>query len=220
MPFLLPVICVNYAKLNYLNYPFIMKLIKLLVVVAVFFSGTLYAQAQSSPKQLLQTVAESLFNDIGQVNAQGNASKEAMSLIVEQRLMPHIDIKFVSFKLLGKHIKGINREQGIAFIGAVEHYLTGTYASALMKYTGQDVIFEQDAAASDSKFATVKTQIIETNKPTIDLHFKLRLGNDQQWKVYDIVAEGISLLSAKQKEIIQRISDVGLAQVTAELKQS
>ena len=89
-----------------------------------------------------------------------------------------------------------------------------------MKYTGQDVIFEQDAAASDSKFATVKTQIIEANKPTIDLHFKLRLGNDQQWKVYDIVAEGISLLSAKQKEIIQRISDVGLDQVTAELQQS
>tara|TARA_Y100000782_G_C9953188_1_gene168541 strand:- start:80 stop:511 length:432 start_codon:yes stop_codon:yes gene_type:complete len=143
-----------------------------------------------------------------------------MSLIVQQRLMPHIDVKFVSFKLLGKHIKDINRDQGVAFINAVEHYLTGTYAGALMKYTGQDVIFEQDAAASDSKFATVKTQIIEPNKPTIDLHFKLRLGNNNQWKVYDIVAEGISLLSAKQKEIIQRISDVGLDQVTAELQQS
>jgi phospholipid transport system substrate-binding protein len=32
------------------------------------------------------------------------------------------------------------------------------------------------------------------------------------------VAEGISLLSAKQKEIIQRISDVGLEQVIGELK--
>ena len=52
----------------------------------------------------------------------------------------------------------------------------------------------------------------------IDLHFKLRQGKDQQWKVYDIVAEGISLLSAKQKEIIQRISDVGLEQVITELK--
>ena len=197
-----------------------MRLIKLLLVIAVFFTSTLYAQTQPSPKQLLQTVAESLFNDIGQVNAKGDASKEAMSSIVQQRLMPHIDVKFVSFKLLGKHIKGISREEGVAFINAVEHYLTGTYAGALMKYTGQDVLFEQDSAASDAKFATVKTQIIEANKPTIDLHFKLRLGNDNQWKVYDIVAEGISLLSAKQKEIIQRISDVGLDQVTKELQQS
>ena len=93
-----------------------MKLIKLLVVIAVFFSSTLYAQTQPSPKQLLQTVAESLFNDIGQVNAKGDASKEAMSLIVQQRLMPHIDVKFVSFKLLGKHIKGINRDQGVRLL--------------------------------------------------------------------------------------------------------
>ena len=195
-----------------------MKLIKLLVVIAVFFSSALYAQTQPSPKQLLQTVAESLFNDIGQVNAKGDASKEAMSLIVQQRLMPHIDVKFVSFKLLGKHIKGIEREQAVQFIDAVEHYLTGTYAGALMKYTGQKVVFERNNAKSDSEYATVNTQIIEPNAPTIDLSFKLRLGKNNEWKVYDIVAEGISLLSAKQKEIIQRISDVGLEQVISELK--
>ena len=64
----------------------------------------------------------------------------------------------------------------------------------------------------------MNTQIIEPNAPTIDLSFKLRLGKNNEWKVYDIVAEGISLLSAKQKEIIQRISEVGLEQVISELK--
>jgi len=160
----------------------------------------------------------SRLNICSKVNAKGDASKADMARIVETRLMPNIDIKFVSFKLLGKHIKGIEREQAVRFIDAVEHYLTGTYAGALMKYTGQQVVFEQDTAKSDSEYATVKTQIIEPNAPVIDLHFKLRQGKDQQWKVYDIVAEGISLLSAKQKEIIQRISDVGLEQVITELK--
>jgi phospholipid transport system substrate-binding protein len=194
-----------------------MKFIKLLLLVTAFLSGSAFAQPQS-PEQLLESVANVLFADIGQVNANGNASKEAMSKIVEKRLMPHIDIKFVSFKLLGKHIKGIEREQAVNFIAAVEHYLTGTYAGALIKYTGQKVVFEHDNNASDSEYATVKTQIIEPNAPIIDLHFKMRLGKDDQWKVYDIVAEGISLLSAKQKEIIQRISNVGLEQVTNELK--
>ncbi|WP_372762226.1 phospholipid-binding protein MlaC [Pseudoalteromonas sp.] len=195
-----------------------MKLIKLFLLVGVLFSGSLFAQAQQSPQLLLKSVADTLFADIGKVNAQGNASKEAMASIVAERLMPHIDIKFVSFKLLGKHIKGIERAQAVNFIDAVEHYLTGTYADALMKYTGQKVVFEQDNALSDADYATVKTQIIEPNKPTIDIHFKLRLGKDNQYKVYDIVAEGISLLSAKQKEITQRISDVGLDKVIEELK--
>jgi len=194
-----------------------MKLSKLLLLAAAFLSSSVFAQ-QQSPDVLLESVAEKLFADIGQINAQGNASKEAMSKVVENRLMPHIDTKFVSYKLLGKHIKEIDRDQAVRFIDAVEHYLSGTYAGALMKYTGQKVVFEHDNGFKESEYATVKTQIIEANAPAIDLHFKLRLGKDKQWKVYDIVAEGISLLSAKQKEIIQRISAVGLEQVISELK--
>ena len=196
----------------------LMKLFNTSFIAAAFFSSALFAQTAQSPQNMLEGVADTLFSDIAKVNAQGDASKADMARIVETRLMPNIDIKFVSFKLLGKHIKGIEREQAVRFIDAVEHYLTGTYAGALMKYTGQQVVFEQDTAKSDSEYATVKTQIIEPNAPVIDLHFKLRQGKDQQWKVYDIVAEGISLLSAKQKEIIQRISDVGLEQVITELK--
>ncbi|MBH0058342.1 ABC transporter substrate-binding protein [Pseudoalteromonas sp. SWXJZ94C] len=195
-----------------------MKLIKLLLLATALLSSSVFAKEQTSPDQLLESVANTLFSDIAQVNAKGNASKEAMSAIVSKRLMPHIDVKFVSFKLLGKHIKGIEREQAVRFIDAVDHYLTGTYAGALMKYTGQKVVFEKNNAKSDSEYATVNTQIIEPNAPTIDLSFKLRLGKNDEWKVYDIVAEGISLLSAKQKEITQRISDVGLEQVITELK--
>ena len=86
-----------------------------------------------------------------------------------------------------------------------------------MKYTGQEIKFEDDNNPTNGDFATVKTQILDSNAPTIDLHFKLRQGKDGGWKVYDIVADVISLLSAKQKEVIQRISEVGLANVTAEL---
>jgi phospholipid transport system substrate-binding protein len=38
-----------------------------------------------------------------------------------------------------------------------------------------------------------------------------------EWQVYDLVAESISLLNAKQKEIVSRISEVGIDKVTNEL---
>ena len=186
--------------------------------ISLLFSASLFAQGQQPAlHQLLTQVGDQLFSEIGKVNSQGTASKSDMAQIVETYLMPNIDVKFVSYKLLGKHIKGIDREQATAFISAVEHYLTTTYASALMKYTGQEIKFEESSDSTAGDFATVKTQIIDDNAPTIDLHFKLRQGKDGSWKVYDIVAEGISLLSAKQKEVIQRISEVGLDQVIAEL---
>ena len=192
------------------------KLVNSFLLIAALFTATAFASEDRSPKQLLESVTADLFVDIANVNAKGDARSEAMANIVEKRLLPHMDIKFVSYKLLGKHIKGLRRDQAVDFIAAVEHYLTVTYAGALMKYTGQKVIFDQSQLIDDG-YATVKTQIVDDNAPAIDLHFKLRQGKDKQWKVYDIVAEGISLLSAKQKEVLQRISQVGIDEVTSEL---
>ncbi|KZN50143.1 ABC transporter substrate-binding protein [Pseudoalteromonas luteoviolacea] len=175
------------------------------------------AMANETPYQLINQVGEGLFADIKKVNAGGKATSQEMRSIVKTQLMPHIDTRFVSRKLLGKHIKGLKRQEAIEFINAVTHYLEVTYASALMQYKGQEVVFEKAPVPQDSKYATVKAVIKESAGPDIDLHFKFRKGKDGKWKVYDLVAEGISLLSAKQKEIVSRISQVGLAQVTAEL---
>ncbi|QTL34501.1 MlaC/ttg2D family ABC transporter substrate-binding protein [Pseudoalteromonas viridis] len=173
--------------------------------------------ASKAPLALINEVGETLFADIKQINQDGNASPAQMRKLVRAHLMSHIDIRFVSYKLLGKHIKGLTKPQALAFISAVEHYLEVSYASALMQYKGQQVIFEALPAGKESKYATVKAVVRQPSGPDIDIHFKFRRGKEGEWRVYDLVAEGISLLSAKQKEIAVRISQVGLAQVTAEL---
>ncbi|MEZ7205014.1 phospholipid-binding protein MlaC [Pseudoalteromonas sp. DY56-GL79] len=190
---------------------------KLLVIFSfLIFSGVAFAN--DTPYELINQVGDKLFADIKTVNQDGKATETQMKGIVRSHLMPHIDVKFVSFKLLGKHIKGLKRDEAIEFIGAVDNYLVSTYANALLQYKGQDVSFEELPVSDGADFATVKVVIREQSKPDIDMHFKFRQSKDGDWKVYDMVAEGISLLSAKQKEITMRISEVGLAQVTAELK--
>ncbi|WP_105167979.1 MlaC/ttg2D family ABC transporter substrate-binding protein [Pseudoalteromonas sp. T1lg23B] len=189
---------------------------RLIIVLAMLFSAVSFAS--DTPYQLITKVGDELFTDIKAVNKDGKAQPDVMKNIVRSRLMPHIDVKFVSFKLLGKHIKGLQRADAVEFIDAVDSYLVTTYANALLQYKGQEVRFEELPLGGDTEFATVKVVIKETSGPDIDMHFKFRQSKDGSWKVYDMVAEGISLLSAKQKEIISRISEVGLAQVTKELK--
>ncbi|RJE75938.1 ABC transporter ATP-binding protein [Pseudoalteromonas citrea] len=189
---------------------------KLFAALVLLFST--FSFATETPYQLINQVGDKMFTDIKLVNADGKADSSTMKNIVRSRLMPHVDVKFVSFKLLGKHIKGLKRAQAVEFIDAVDSYLISTYAAALLQYKGQQVIFEELPVSKDSDYATVKVLIKEQSGPDIDMHFKFRQGKDGAWKVYDMVAEGISLLSAKQKEITGRISQVGLATVTDELK--
>nr|WP_249364746.1 ABC transporter substrate-binding protein [Pseudoalteromonas rubra] len=197
------------------------RLMQLMLVVMVAF-GSLHSLAatdtQSNPYGLIKSVGDQLFVDISKLNMLEEAQKKAeLKKLVRAQLMPHIDIKYVSFKLLGKHVREIKREQAVTFIDAVESYLANTYANALMSYKGQQVNFIEPVVSSDSKFASVKSEIVEPNAPTIDIVFKFRKNKSGEWQVYDLVAESISLLSAKQKEITARISEVGIDQVSKEL---
>ncbi|MCG7533525.1 ABC transporter substrate-binding protein [Pseudoalteromonas sp. OOF1S-7] len=197
------------------------RLMQLILVTVLAFSsvpGFAAAGTQSNPYGLIKSVGDQLFVDISKLNTLEEVQKKAqLKKLVREQLMPHIDIKYVSFKLLGKHVREINRDQAVTFIDAVEQYLANTYANALMSYKGQQVNFIEPVVSDDSKFASVKSEIVEPNAPTIDIVFKFRKNKAGEWQVYDLVAESISLLSAKQKEITARISEVGIEQVTKEL---
>ncbi|RXF02551.1 ABC transporter substrate-binding protein, partial [Pseudoalteromonas sp. PS5] len=103
---------------------------KLLIIFSLLVFSSI-AVANTSPYTLINQVGDKLFTDIKAVNKEGKATETEMKGIVRSRLMPHIDVKFVSFKLLGKHIKGLKRDEAVDFINAVDDYLVATYASAL-----------------------------------------------------------------------------------------
>jgi phospholipid transport system substrate-binding protein len=80
------------------------------------------------------------------------------------------------------------------------------------------VIFEPEKPVNGKKIVAVKTQIINVNNPTINVVFKMRLNKKTgQWKAFDMVVEGISLLSSKEAELSKRLAKQGVEQVTIEL---
>ena len=133
--------------------------------------------------------------------------------------MPSVDYQYAAFKILGKHLRNTTKEQRVNFITAMRSYLVRTYANALMQYSDQKVLFEPEGKLKDNaKSASVDVKIIDSGKPDIHITFQMRKDSQtQEWKAYDMIVEGISLISSKQSELNRRISDLGLDQVTLEL---
>lgn len=207
-----------YKRSIVLNNP-LRSLFGLLLLIAM----TLPAFAKTapiSPNQMMQSVSEHLFQNLKQLNKDDAQRKQKVSDIVTTHLMPHMDTKYVAYKLLGKHIRSINKPQAMAFIEGVNAYLTGSYTQVLSQYTSQEIIIEPTSTQPSGKLTQVKARIISEHAPSIDLVFKLRKNKKtQQWKIYDLVAEGISLLDAKQKEIVPKITQLGIEKVTKSLSQ-
>ncbi|MDO6486309.1 ABC transporter substrate-binding protein [Colwellia sp. 6_MG-2023] len=196
------------------------RIVNSIVIFLVIFSmSTLsYGMDQSSPYVILEKVGDKLFNRIAASQQEIIKSPEVMQNIVEEELMPSIDYRYASYRILGKHLKSTTKEQREQFVDSMRSYLSRTYATALMQYKNQEIVFEPEKSVVGKKIVGIKVQIVELNSPTIDVIFKMRKNKKTgEWKAFDMVVEGISLLSSKQAELSNKIAKEGIEQVSTEL---
>ncbi|MEP0354600.1 ABC transporter substrate-binding protein [Paraglaciecola sp.] len=206
-----------------MNTPFF-KIIKNVSQITLFLVTTFVASAsageQKDPQLLLEKVTNTTFSRIEQEQQIIQSNPDHLRVIIEQELMPHIDYKFAAFKVLGKHFRSVPKARIPEFVEEFRQYLISNFAVALASYGGQELIFEPVKYDDSAKSMTVKAIIREASRPDIHINFKLRKNKKtQEWKTYDLVAEGISLLSSKQSEFAPMIRQDGIQAVIDVMKQ-
>jgi phospholipid transport system substrate-binding protein len=106
---------------------------------------------------------------------------------------------------LGKTYDSLSDQKKQNFIKLFKGLLENSYASKLESYRDEKINFLDEVVKG--KYALVKTNIVRSNN-TIRVDYKLILGNGQ-WKVYDFVIEGVSMIrnyKAQFTKIIRRDS--------------
>jgi phospholipid transport system substrate-binding protein len=82
------------------------------------------------------------------------------------------------------------------------------------------VLFEPIKEVTNERVVTVRAVIKDEGRPDIKLAFKVRKNKKtNKWKAYDMIAEGISLLSSKQSELETVIRREGIQKVIDLLKE-
>lgn len=194
------------------------NLILLISFVSSLFLSVSANSEEVSPYKVIHNVGNSLFERISKNQQEIEKFPGLMRSIIDEELMPHVDYKYAAYKILGKNLKSTSKEQRENFVLSIRQYLIRTYTGVFSEYNNQKVVFEHDKPTKNKKIVSVATQIIDENSPTINIAFKLRQNRKTgEWKAFDMVVEGISLLSSKQAELSRRIAKEGIETVTLEL---
>ncbi|MBU3002249.1 ABC transporter substrate-binding protein [Paraglaciecola arctica] len=163
---------------------------------------------------MLEDVATKTFKRIKKERQLIEVDPELLRTVMEEELIPHVDYSFSALKVLGKYYKKVPREKIPEYISVFRSYLITTYALAMAYYDGQDVEFQPVREVTGEKTVTVRAVVKEPGRPDINLAFKLRKNSKtNEWKAYDMVAEGISLLSSKQSEFQTILRKDGIQKV-------
>jgi phospholipid transport system substrate-binding protein len=122
---------------------------------------------------------------------QGEANKEAKEKKIESIADQMFDYIALSRLTLGRSWREFNKEQQKEFISLYRDILEKAYMDKILSYTDEKVLFDKEMMLSEKK-AEVQTRII-TKSAEIPINYRVYL-KDGQWRVYDVIIEGISLI--------------------------
>ncbi len=174
----------------------------------------------SSPYDIVESLSKVVFKSVANAKAQGDEkiTKELMQLIVRQQLLPFVDVRFAAYKILGPQLKQSTKEERDLFVDAMERNLVDTYSSALVQYNNQEVRYEPKRDVSNQKMVAVRTELLQPGGKPLSMIFKLRKNSKTgEWKAYDLIVEGISLIDSKRAELSQPLRNDGIGQVAETL---
>ncbi len=190
------------------------------VIVLMWIAVPTIAQTEfDDPYLFVKTVGTSAFSQIKKDQQLINSDATYTRVIVEQQLMPHIDHVYAALSVLGTAAKDVPRDKLDEYFGHFKRYLITTYANALSQYTNQVVEFEPSRPLDGRKTVSVKANIKEPGKPDIQIIFQVRRNKEGQWKAYDLVAEGISMVQSKRSEFAPILRQKGIDAVIAFMRE-
>ncbi|MCP4957307.1 phospholipid-binding protein MlaC [Photobacterium aquimaris] len=199
-----------------------MKFIRglMLCLVAVPMLAQAATVDQSNPYKMMDTVSAHLFGTLKAEQKKIQANPEELRVIVKQELLPYINARYAAYKVLGANLRNTTAEQRDAFTAAFTDYLVASYAQVLTQYTDQKIELESPKPIpADRSIISVRVDIIDPQRPPIRLDFKLRLNKKtKEWQGFDMVAEGVSMLSTKQSEWSGQLRTKGIDAVTQSLR--
>ncbi|MEE2023898.1 MlaC/ttg2D family ABC transporter substrate-binding protein [Alkalimonas mucilaginosa] len=195
---------------------------RLLLAATFLISGFVVAEVPryTDPYQMISTVADHAFSRLAEEKDNIQQNPEILRTLVHDELLPYIDVRYAAFRVIGNHIRNTTEEERDAFVAAFQEYMISTYAGTFTLYRDQRVIIEPGQDVGNRRVATVRTRVIDPGKPDINIEFKLiRHRDSEYWQVFDMVAEGISLLDSKRAELGGMIRQQGLSRVTELLQE-
>ena len=119
----------------------------------------------------------------------GKNAKEQKIEVVADRMFDYVEL---SKRTLGLNWNKFTVDQRKEFVGLFKSMLRDTYIDRITAYSNEQVNFTKELPLTENTFE-VQTVVVSSSAQTPINYRTLKKGNE--WKVYDVVIEGVSLVS-------------------------
>jgi phospholipid transport system substrate-binding protein len=203
-----------------------------IVLLAAGFVQAPVAHAELAPDQMIQGVTDRVLQRLKAEKSELDAHPDRVyafaNELADEFILPHYDFEGMSRWILGRNWRSANDEQRVRFQDEFRHMLINTYATALLSYSDQEIVFlPYRPDPKDEQRALVRAEFRPAGSPAIPIVYSLHRAGDG-WKVYDVAIDGISLVTTYRSGyateirnhgmdgLLQKMADKNRSQATAQ----
>ena len=181
--------------------------INLFFLILLFFSFN--SIADLGPDELVKKTAEDVIFAIKADEEIQKGNKEKIYKLAEDKILPNFDFERIARLVLGRAWRKTDDNQKKEFISEFRTLLLKTYAVALSKYKDQEIKFKPTKFSDADEIVVVKSEIVQSGGQPIKVNYALA-NNSGKWLVFDIVIEGVSLVTNYRSQFSTEIRKNGI----------
>jgi phospholipid transport system substrate-binding protein len=166
------------------------------------------------PSDQVRRTADKIISILNDPSLQGEPKRAERHRQIRQELEERFDWNSICRSSIGRHWAKLTPEQQKEFIELFKHFLETTYLDRIEPYYNElDKIDYHGERILENNYASVKTVITTKRKLEHPVEYRLEKSPRGDWRVYDVIIEGVSLVKnyrTQFDEIIIRSSYQGL----------
>ena len=146
----------------------------------------------ASALDMVRTNANSVLDVLRDPKLKGEAGKKVKEQRIEAAAEKLFDYVELSKRTLGLNWNKLSMDQRKEFVELFKTLLRNTYIDRITAYTNEKVEFTKEVRLAET--TTEVQSIVSSGNTKVPINYRvIKKGND--WMVYDVVIEGVSLVS-------------------------
>ena len=168
----------------------------ILALLTLLLGLMLATKGNAEDLQLPQQVIQNISSELQQKLQDKSFTKNFVQVtqFVNGVIYPHTDFDKIAPLILGKHWKTATTDEQERFKHEFQTLLVRTYSRAFVEYNDWSMRFLPLEVSDEATKALVKTNVMQPHKQPIDVNYRMFLSKGE-WKVYDILIDGVSLVT-------------------------
>lgn len=160
------------------------------IIILVIVTLISASEAWATPLDDVKKTVDEVVRIVADKEMKANDHKRRQAL--KKTISTIFDYKEMSKRSLGKYWNQRTPEEKKQFVDLFAALLENSYAGKIESYNNEKIVYVKELL--DGDHAEIRSKVVTTKRDEFTLDYRMTR-QDGKWMVYDVVIEGISLVS-------------------------